>query len=76
MGRLLCLADCFDAMTSTRTYRHAMPLASALVEINRCAGTQFDPTLADAFVGMGVTRLADLVRPTVARACEPIRAAG
>ena len=66
MGRLLCLADSFDAMTSTRTYRHAMPLASALVEIRRCAGAQFDPALAEAFVGLGANRLAALVRPPLA----------
>lgn len=62
MGRLLCLADSFDAMTSTRTYRHAMPPAAALVEIRRCAGAQFDPALAEAFVGIGVNRLSALVR--------------
>ncbi len=38
-----CLADCFDAMTSNRTYRKALPLEVALTEIRRCSGTQFDP---------------------------------
>jgi len=45
MGRIICLADCFDAMTSSRTYRKALPLEVALTEIRRCAGTQFDPAL-------------------------------
>ena len=47
MGRIICLADCFDAMTTSRTYRKALPLEVALTEIRRCSGTQFDPTLTD-----------------------------
>jgi HD-GYP domain-containing protein (c-di-GMP phosphodiesterase class II) len=50
MGRIICLADCFDAMTSSRTYRKALPLEMALAEIRRCAGTQFDPALAEVFL--------------------------
>jgi putative nucleotidyltransferase with HDIG domain len=50
MGRIICLADCFDAMTSSRTYRKALPLEIALCEIRRCAGTQFDPALAEVFL--------------------------
>ncbi|HYO07451.1 MAG TPA: HD domain-containing phosphohydrolase [Tepidisphaeraceae bacterium] len=50
MGRIICLADCFDAMTSNRTYRKALPLEVALTEIRRCSGTQFDPELAETFL--------------------------
>jgi putative nucleotidyltransferase with HDIG domain len=53
MGRILCLADCFDAMTSNRTYRKALPLEVALTEIRRCSGTQFDPAMTDAFLKTG-----------------------
>lgn len=49
LGRLLCIADSFDAMTSSRTYRSAMPIEAALAEIDRCKGSQFDPDLADFF---------------------------
>ena len=49
-GRLLCLADSFDAMSSTRTYRAAMSREQVLEEIKRCAGTQFDPKLAELFI--------------------------
>ncbi|MBI1335675.1 MAG: HD domain-containing protein [Phycisphaera sp.] len=49
-GRLICLADSFDAMSSNRTYREAMNLKHVLGEIERCAGTQFDPELASVFV--------------------------
>jgi len=49
-GRIICLADAFDAMTSNRTYRKALPLEVALTEIRRCSGTQFDPALAEVFL--------------------------
>jgi HD-GYP domain-containing protein (c-di-GMP phosphodiesterase class II) len=61
MGRILCLADCFDAMTSNRTYRKALPLEVALTEIRRCSGTQFDPGLAEAFIKTGADGLRDLL---------------
>jgi putative nucleotidyltransferase with HDIG domain len=50
MGRIICVVDSFDAMKSTRTYRPALPLATVLQEIMRCAGSQFDPALARVFV--------------------------
>ncbi len=46
MARVIGLADTFDAMSSTRSYRSAMPRDKVLAEIERCAGTQFDPVLA------------------------------
>jgi putative two-component system response regulator len=49
-ARLLAIADAFDAMTSMRPYRRALPTHRALAEIENCAGTQFDPTLAAAFL--------------------------
>lgn len=61
VGRVICLADCFDAMTSSRTYRKAMPLEAALAEIRRCSGTQFDPKLTDAFLSIGADRFRDLL---------------
>ena len=50
MGRIICVADSFDAMSSTRTYRPALPLETVLAEIKRCAGVQFDAKLAEVFV--------------------------
>jgi HD-GYP domain-containing protein (c-di-GMP phosphodiesterase class II) len=49
-ARLLAVVDAFDAMTSTRPYRRAMPMFHALSEIERCSGTQFDPEIANAFL--------------------------
>ncbi len=62
MGRIICLADCFDAMTSSRTYRKALPLEVALTEIRRCSGTQFDPRLAEVFLGTGPDGFRELLR--------------
>ncbi len=50
VGRVVAIADAYDAMTSDRAYRRALPHEVAVGEIERCAGTQFDPRLADAFV--------------------------
>src|SRR5207248_11264195 len=49
-ARILAVADSFDAMTSHRPYRRAMRPRLALEEVERCAGTQFDPALARVFV--------------------------
>ncbi len=50
VGRIVAIADAYDAMTSDRAYRRALPHEVAIGEIERCAGTQFDPELAEAFV--------------------------
>jgi putative nucleotidyltransferase with HDIG domain len=62
LGRVICLADCFDAMTSSRTYRRALPLEVALTEIRRCSGTQFDPALAETFLRTGPEGFRELLR--------------
>jgi putative nucleotidyltransferase with HDIG domain len=62
MGRIICLADCFDAMTSTRTYRKALPLEVTLADLRRCSGTQFDPTLTEAFLRIPTDILRDILR--------------
>jgi putative two-component system response regulator len=48
-ARILAVADAFDAMTSDRPYRTAMPREEALDEIKKCTGTQFDPVVVSAF---------------------------
>jgi diguanylate cyclase (GGDEF)-like protein/PAS domain S-box-containing protein len=47
--RLLAIADAYDAMTSNRPYREAMPHDAAVQELQRCAGVQFDPQLVQLF---------------------------
>lgn len=49
-ARVIALADTYDAMTSTRPYRKALPHEVAIQEIKRCSGVQFDPELAEIFV--------------------------
>lgn len=49
-ARIITLADSFDAMTSDRSYRTKMITREALDEVRRCAGTHFDPKLAEAFL--------------------------
>jgi HD-GYP domain-containing protein (c-di-GMP phosphodiesterase class II) len=49
-GRILAVADAYDAMTSGRPYRPALSQADAAAEIERCGGTQFDPEIVDAFL--------------------------
>jgi len=61
MGRLLALADTFDAMSSTRSYRAAMTRDKVLSEIERCAGAQFDPELAQAFTSLDFSEFDDMV---------------
>jgi len=53
-ARLLSVADAFDAMTSSRPYRQSLPAGRAFAEIARCAGSQFDPTVAEAFLDVWV----------------------
>lgn len=71
MGRILCLADSFDAMTTNRTYRRGMPLPQAIEEIHRCAGSQFDPDLAAAMVRLGADRIAEALEAHRNRVVRP-----
>ena len=43
------MCDAFDAMTAERPYRTALTIGGALAELERCAGTQFDPLVVAAF---------------------------
>jgi len=49
-ARIFAVVDTFDAMTSDRPYRAALSAQAARDEIRRCAGTQFDPRVAQAFL--------------------------
>lgn len=48
--RILSIADAYDAMTNNRPYRAAMSDSEALAELERCAGTQFDPILVETMI--------------------------
>ncbi|MCK4305104.1 MAG: HD-GYP domain-containing protein [Candidatus Eisenbacteria sp.] len=64
LARIIAVADTYDAISSSRAYREAQPLDFALKEIRDCAGTQFDPDAAAAFLELienGVLKDADVV---------------
>ena len=49
-ARVIAVADTYDAMTSDRVYRKALSHQVAMAEIRRGAGSQFDPTIVEAFM--------------------------
>jgi HD-GYP domain-containing protein (c-di-GMP phosphodiesterase class II) len=49
-ARIIAVADAFDAMTSRRPYRAALDLDTAVQEIRRGSGKQFDPSVVEAFL--------------------------
>jgi len=61
-GKIVGLADSFDAMTSKRTYRNAMTVEQALAEIERGLGSQFDEKLGRIFLESDVYKLWDIIR--------------
>jgi diguanylate cyclase (GGDEF)-like protein len=50
-ARILAVADAYEAMIADRPYRAGMPAVQARAELERCAGTQFDPMVVEAFLG-------------------------
>ena len=50
IGRLVAVADAYDAMTSDRSYRKALPHDHAIHELQRCSGSQFDPEFVAPFL--------------------------
>jgi putative nucleotidyltransferase with HDIG domain len=75
-ARIIIVADAFDAMTSNRPYRSAMPIEVAAIEITRHAQAQFDPAVTEAFSRIPLSRLAEIsrlydARPEAAAAAAP-----
>jgi response regulator RpfG family c-di-GMP phosphodiesterase len=56
-ARIFAVADTLDAMTSDRPYRKATSFENAMAEVQRCAGSQFDPEVVRAFADIGVDGL-------------------
>lgn len=52
LSRVIAVVDAFDAMTNDRSYRSAMSVSSALEELKKCAGSQFDPFIVSEFLHM------------------------
>ena len=50
LARVISVVDSYDAMVNNRPYRRAMSREQAMAELRRCAGTQFDPNIVNAFL--------------------------
>lgn len=61
LARLISIADTIDAMTSSRPYRSAGTFEQVLEELQRCAGTQFDPFLVQTFISLFSTKKNNLL---------------
>ncbi|MBX3358944.1 MAG: HD-GYP domain-containing protein [Phycisphaeraceae bacterium] len=61
VARLLAVADSFDAMSSNRSYRSAMPRERVLGEISKGAGLQFDPALVPLFLSLDLAVYDEMV---------------
>ncbi|MCK4600958.1 MAG: HD domain-containing protein, partial [Phycisphaerae bacterium] len=61
-GRIIGLADCFDAMSSDRCYRDALPLSVVVEEIRTHAGTQFDVDLVKKFLAIDLETFLNEIR--------------
>mgnify|MGYP000229829222 CR=1 FL=1 len=62
IGKIISLADAFDAMTSRRVYREALSIKAAIVEIRKGIGTQFDEEIATVFLDSDIRKLWDIVQ--------------
>jgi hypothetical protein len=49
-ARIIAVADAFDSMTTTRSYRGARSIEDAVIELRRCKGSQFDPVMVEALI--------------------------
>jgi hypothetical protein len=62
-GRIVAVADAYDVMTSTRSYKSPMPADLARKELADNAGSQFDPDIVRAFLGVSIGRLRLVMGP-------------
>ena len=66
-ARIIGVCDAFDAMTSDRPYRDARAPRRPLAELRRCAGSQFDPEVVEAFAAVAAEE-------ALARSADPVSA--
>ena len=79
IGRIVCVADCYDAMASDRYYRKALPKEKILEEFEQGSGTQFDPKIAAVMIDMireGVVPVSDPTAAVSTADATPASAAG
>ncbi|WP_233067572.1 HD-GYP domain-containing protein [Sphaerochaeta sp. S2] len=49
-AKIITVVDAFDAMTSSRSYKYPMSIKKAMLELERCAGTHFEPSIVRVFL--------------------------
>jgi HD-GYP domain-containing protein (c-di-GMP phosphodiesterase class II) len=62
VGKIVMIADAFDAMTSKRTYREALMFKDAIKEIQKGLGVQFDPQIGSIFINSDVAKLWEILQ--------------
>ena len=62
-GRIVAVADVYDVITSARSYKDAGSAVAGREEISRCAGSQFDPRVVRAFLGVSLGRMRLIMGP-------------
>ena len=66
LARVLTVADSFEAMVADRPYRRGRSQQEAMLELRRCAGTQFDPRIVEAFIDVLEQDEAEMLKPVEA----------
>jgi HD-GYP domain-containing protein (c-di-GMP phosphodiesterase class II) len=61
-GKIVMIADAFDAMTSKRTYREALDVNTAIAEIEKGIGGQFDPEVSSVFLNSDINKLWGIIQ--------------
>jgi hypothetical protein len=62
-GRIVAVADAFEVMTAARSYKKPLSISAARIELTRCAGKQFDPTVVRAFLNVSIGRVRSELSP-------------
>ncbi len=73
-SRILLVTDAFDAMTTDRPYRKAIPVEAAIEELQRNTGSQFDPAVVDAFLAVLAREGPQPLRTKTAARARPVTA--
>lgn len=62
VGKIVMIADTFDAMTSKRTYREALSVETTIAEIEKGLGGQFDPKIGSIFLNSDIDKLWEIIQ--------------